>query len=121
MGVVEKVVGHGTSQGVVDRCSSLDFLKECLQRTPGLDAELLQDVLDACEMNELTALLLGAGDLSEADAADKLFLTKDEAKSVLAICRRFCLKEGVNFGDGSTYSPEPGDDAPPGEPGSFLE
>eukprot|EP00798_Chlamydomonas_sp_ICE-L_P014268 gene14268-20242_t len=106
---MEKAVAAGTPQDTIKKATSSEFLQACLRRAK-LDDDLVADTCDACEMNELDALELGGGDLSDADAADKLFLMQDEAVSILAICRRECLRIGVNFGDGGVYEPGPEDD-----------
>mmetsp|Transcript_20665 Transcript_20665/g.45220 ORF Transcript_20665/g.45220 Transcript_20665/m.45220 type:complete len:672 (-) Transcript_20665:637-2652(-) len=106
---MEKAIASGTPSSVLDIVLSPDFLVKCIKRAK-LDDDLLQDIADACELNELNAFTLGCGALSPEDAADKLFLMQDEAKTLLSICKRQCLKAGVNFGDGSKYEPLPEDD-----------
>ncbi len=86
-----------------------DFLRKCL-RNARLDEDLIADVADACELGELTALDLGSGQLTSAEAADRLFLTQDEAKLVLSVCRRQCLRAGVDYGDGEVYVPNSDDE-----------
>lgn len=96
---------------VVQTAEGKDFLQLCLKAAK-LDADLLEDIADACEINELNALILGSGELSPEQAADKLFLMQDEAKSLLDQCKRQCLKLGVDFGDGSVYVEEADKPAP---------
>jgi hypothetical protein len=112
-GALARATAAGTPAAVADRVQSPEFLMDCLRRAQ-LDNDLLQDVADACDMNDLNALLLASGELAPDVAADKLYLMQDEAKAVLVVCKRMCLKAGVSFGDGSVYVAEPGDDAEPG-------
>lgn len=100
--VEAKARAAGTSEDVLSVVKSQDFLLKCLRKA-NLDSDLVQDVADACDLNELDALALGCGELTAEDAADKLFLMQDEARQLLGICRRQCLRAGVNYGDGSTY------------------
>eukprot|EP00798_Chlamydomonas_sp_ICE-L_P030421 gene30421-35426_t len=112
---MEKAKAAGTPQNIIDIVSTPEFLHSCLRKAK-LDPDLVQDVVDACDMNELTAIYLGSGELADGEAEEKLFLMEDEARSILAICKRQCLKAGVKFGDGSVYEPSPEDDEEEPEP-----
>ena len=110
-----KARAAGTSEAVMGVVTTKTFLFACLKKAH-LDADLLADVAEACDMNDFTALSLAGGELDAADAADKLFLMQDEAKALLETCKHECLRKGVVFGDGSKYVPRPGD----GDPGETL-
>lgn len=75
----------------------------CLNKAT-FSEDMISDVCDACEMNELNALMLGSGELSIVEAADKLFLMADEATEILFLCKRECLRIGVDYGNGETYA-----------------
>lgn len=94
----------GTPDAVLELVQGDAFLRKCLQKAK-FGADLLQDTLDACDINDLTALLLGSGTLSVTEASEKLFLMQDEASLAVATCRRECLRAGVHFGDGATLDP----------------
>ena len=95
-----------TPPDVLEKAESRDFLLQCLKRTK-LDPDLLEDVADACELQDpaLTALGLACGEVTAESAGDKLFLMHDEAKLLLGQCRTECLRIGVDFGDGSVFDP----------------
>lgn len=95
-----------TAPDVLEKAESRDFLLHCLRRTK-LDPDLLEDVADACELQDpaLTALGLACGEMTAESAGDKLFLMHDEAKMLLGQCRTECLRIGVDFGDGSVFDP----------------
>ena len=96
---------------VLAKVETRDFLIFCLGRAK-LDPDLLEDVADACELQDppLTAVSLACSELTADEAGDKLFLMQDEAKMLLIQCKRQCLKEGVDFGDGSKFESCPEDD-----------
>jgi len=71
--------GPHTDAAIVKKCQDGLFLAQCLAKA-GFDNELCSDVTDACEVAELTALDLASGDISTEDAAQRLFLVKDEAR-----------------------------------------
>ena len=97
-----------------------DFLRKCLRKAK-FEADLLQDTIDACEINDLTALILGSGALTAAEASEKLFLMQDEASSVVAVCRKECLRAGVSYGDGVTLDPaDAADEEPEPQPGAHV-
>jgi hypothetical protein len=104
----------GTPDSVIESVQTGEFLKRCLRKAK-LDVDLIQDVADACELNELDALCLGTpGQMDPAQAADQLFLMQDEAATVLAICHRQLLRAGVIFpGESYEYSAEDEWDAEP--------
>lgn len=106
MSAKQRALSNGSAEQSVQRALSKEFLFVCLGKAK-IDAELLDDIAEACEMNEFSALTLASGDLSVSDAADKLFLMEDEASVLLSICRAECAKLGINFGDG--YVLEDGD------------
>ena len=65
----------GTSDEVIDTCRDPAFLRRCLQRAAKAGAfehDMIQDVMDACDINELGALELGAQLLTVAEAADQV-------------------------------------------------
>jgi hypothetical protein len=74
-----------------------DFLKRCLRKAR-LEPDLIQDVADACELNELDAVALAK--MPADEIANKLFLMQDEARLLLKACRRQCQKLGMSFGEG---------------------
>lgn len=100
----------GTPEGVLELVQSEEFLRTCLRKAK-FEADLLQDTIDACEINDLTALILGT--LTAADASQKLFLMQDEASTVVAVCRKECLRAGVSYGDGATFDPADAADEEP--------
>ncbi|PNH07996.1 hypothetical protein TSOC_005495 [Tetrabaena socialis] len=106
----------GTDEDVLQRVQGQDFLMSCLRKAK-FSADLLQDTADACDINDLNALVLASGIMTVTEASEKLFLMQDEASTVVAVCRKECLRAGVNFGDGAKLTPEElaeGDnDAPP--------
>ncbi|GLI59925.1 hypothetical protein VaNZ11_001972 [Volvox africanus] len=95
----------GTSEDILQRVLGQEFLLKCLRKAK-FSPDLLQDTADACEINDLNALVLGSGLLSVSEASEKLFLMQDEASTVVAVCRKECLRAGVNFGDGSQLTAE---------------
>ncbi|KAG2483751.1 hypothetical protein HYH03_017406 [Edaphochlamys debaryana] len=95
----------GTPDDVLERAQGHDFLVKCLRKAK-FNADLLQDTVDACEINDLNAVVLGSGLLSVTEASEKLFLMQDEAQTVVTVCRKECLRIGVNFGDGAALTPE---------------
>ncbi|KAJ9511153.1 hypothetical protein QJQ45_013222 [Haematococcus lacustris] len=97
---MEQAVKAGTPVHVLEQAKSNDFLLLCLRKAK-LGDDLLQDVADACELNELNALSLSG--LTSAEAANSLFLMEGEAVTLLETCKRQCLRIGVCFGDGSVY------------------
>lgn len=102
----KKALAAGTSQSILDDCKGLGFLQSCLQigvQLGKFDQDLLQDIADACEINDLTALELGCGLMTVSEASEQLFLMPNEACAILEICRQACLKAGIAFGDGVTY------------------
>jgi hypothetical protein len=74
-----------------------EFLKRCLRKAQ-LEPDLIQDVADACELNELDAVALAK--MPADEIANKLFLMQDEARLLLKACRRQCQKLGMSFGEG---------------------
>lgn len=44
-----------------------------------MDIDIHEDVLDACELNSITALKLASGEVSLETAKIKLFITESEA------------------------------------------
>lgn len=104
MSITESVTKAGTSAAALARATSNQFLIACLRKAR-LDAELHDDIAEACEMNDFTALSLGSGELSVKSTADKLFLMEDEAATLLSTCRNECGRAGVHFGDGAVYEP----------------
>lgn len=101
MGAEERACA--TPVAVLDKARSKEFLHICLNKAT-FSEDMISDVCDACEMNELNALMLGSGELSIVEAADKLFLMADEATEILFLCKRECLRIGVDYGDGETYA-----------------
>lgn len=99
MSAQDRALAAGSSKTAVEKALSKDFLFQCLRRA-SIDEELLDDIAEACEMNDFTSLSLAGGDLSVSDAADKLFLMEDEASVLIRTCRNECAKIGVDFGDG---------------------
>ncbi|KAJ9511335.1 hypothetical protein QJQ45_029741 [Haematococcus lacustris] len=97
---MEQAVKAGTPVHVLEQAKSNDFLLLCLRKAK-LGDDLLQDVADACELNEFNALSLSG--LTPAEAANSLFLMEGEAVTLLETCKRQCLRIGVCFGDGSVY------------------
>lgn len=97
--------GAGTAEDIIENVKGQDFLQRCLAKAK-FTPDLLQDTLDACDINDLNALVLGSGLLSVTEASEKLFLMQDEANTVLTVCRKECLRAGVNFGDGATLTAE---------------
>ncbi|GFR49055.1 hypothetical protein Agub_g11081 [Astrephomene gubernaculifera] len=95
----------GTPDDIVKLVLGQEFLMKCLRKAK-FTADLLQDTADACEINDLNALVLGSGLLSVVEASEKLFLMQDEASTVVKVCRKECLRAGVNFGDGAQLTPE---------------
>lgn len=95
-----------TPNEVIEKAESRDFLMQCLRRTK-LDPDLLEDVADACELQDpvLTSILLACGTLTPEETSNKLFLMLDEASLLLAQCKNECLRIGVDFGDGSLFDP----------------
>lgn len=87
--------------------SDPEFLRRCAKKA-GLSADLLDDLVDAAELNDLNAL--SVCHLEVDDAADKLFLTQDEAKALLKVCKRQCQLAGVDFGDGTEVAPRTPED-----------
>jgi hypothetical protein len=94
MGTLHRVGGVDVEPSLYQKLVTREFLVTCLQKA-NLDAELLGDVADACDVNEYTALLLAAGDLTIDHIASKLYLTEDEARTVLAVCRTECRGSGI--------------------------
>jgi len=94
--MASKAAAH-TDEVVIKRCQGQDFLALCIVKS-GFDNELCSDVTDACGVSEVNALDLAG--MGEEEAAQRLFLTNDEAKKLLKVCSRMCAREGVNFGDG---------------------
>lgn len=112
----------GTSQDALDQCKSPEFLQACLEigvKLGKFDQDLLQDITDACDINDLTALELGGGLLTLSEASEKLFLMPNEASGILEICRQSCLKAGIDFGDGAAYDGSL--DNLPAKPGWWLQ
>lgn len=104
--------------GIVETVKDSDFLMAVL-KSARLDADLVEDVADACSMHDLTALHLASGGLTAQEASEKLFLMVDEAIVIQRNAKRCCLKAGVDFGDGSTWDGldgEPEPEAPPSPP-----
>lgn len=101
MGAEERA--SGTPVAVLEQARSSQFLHMCLNKASFGD-DMISDVSDACEMNELNALVLGSGELSVIQAAEQLFLMADEATEILFLCKRECLRIGVDYGDGETYA-----------------
>ena len=80
---------ESTSPGVLEIVKAPDFLRKCLRHAK-LDHDLIQDVLDACSLSDLDALVLGSGVLAPDDIASQLFLMKDEAVLVATVCGTQC-------------------------------
>jgi hypothetical protein len=113
MSAEERAAAAGTSPDCIIECKTQDFLIQCLQRgvrKGKYDQDLLQDIADACEINDLDALTLGSGTMTVSEASEKLFLMPNEASAILEMCRIECLKAGVNFGDGAVLDPADLDD-----------
>ena len=100
-----------TPADLLAKLETRDFLLMCIRRAK-LDPDLIEDVADACELQDppLSAVSLACGELTADEAGDKLFLMQDEAKTLIRQCKRLCLKEGIDFGDGSKFEPSPEDD-----------
>lgn len=63
----------GTPSEVVAKCRGKEFLTACLDKLRW-DGELQQDVVDAMDVHEMTALELASGNLAQEDVASLLYL-----------------------------------------------
>ena len=71
-------LSHGASEDAVDALRSKDVLLGILKQT-NIDKDIWEDVLDACDLGNLSALALASGLLDVKTAEQDLFLTADEA------------------------------------------
>jgi hypothetical protein len=98
-----------------------EFLKRCLRKAR-LEPDLIQDVADACELNELDAVALAK--MPADEIANKLFLMQDEARLLLKACRRQCQKLGMSFGEGTEEDldvPSEDEPEPAAAPGRYTD
>lgn len=70
---------HGAKDEDILALRTRDALLEILQET-NIEADICEDVADACEINDLDALAIASGLLSVDEVAESCFLTKDEAE-----------------------------------------
>ncbi len=92
---------------LLEEARSVPFLLRCLRKAR-LEPDLVQDVCDACELNEMDATSLAVMEAEEC--ASKLFLMQDEARQLIRACRRQCLRLGLSFGDDGDLSGEQSED-----------
>lgn len=70
---------HGATDEKIQALMNRDALLTILQEA-NIEADICEDVADACDINDLDALIFASGLLSVNDVADACFLTKDEAE-----------------------------------------
>lgn len=71
-------LSHGAPEAAVDALRTRDVLLNILSEA-NVEHDIREDVADACEINNLSALALASGLLDVAAVADLCFLTHDEA------------------------------------------
>lgn len=72
---------HGAKDEDILALRTREALLEILQET-NIEADICEDVADACELNDLDALAIASGLLSVDQVAESCFLTKDEAEVI---------------------------------------
>lgn len=68
-----------------------EFLLKCL-RQAGIDVEIIEDIADACEVTQLTTVVLAGEEIASEKVAEKLFLTDEEAVNLISVCREEVAK-----------------------------
>lgn len=74
--------GAGTSDACLELVKGHDFLVRCLRKAK-FEKDMVQDTVDACEINDLNALVLASGELTVVEASQQLFLMQEDRKSVV--------------------------------------
>lgn len=73
---------HGATDRDIRALMERDTLLTILQEA-NIEEDICEDVADACDINDLDALIFASDLLSIDDVAENCFLTKDEAE----VCR----------------------------------
>eukprot|EP00892_Ulva_mutabilis_P002810 jgi/Ulvmu1/1252/UM109_0050.1 len=87
-------------QALMDRDTLLTILQEA-----NIEADICEDVADACDINDLDALIFASGLLSVNDVAEACFLTKDEAEVLCTNCAHKAFAFDITFGREAVVSP----------------
>ena len=73
------------------------ILVHCISKAVS-DTDLLQDIVEACEFNGISAAFLASGNHTSVEIAERLFLTEDEAATLLAASKNI-MSLGGKFCD----------------------
>lgn len=82
------------------------FLVSCLLKALG-DDSLVEDIVEASRLCGMSAVSLGSGSLDVVDVAKKLYLTEEEARAVVEVCRSECVLSGAVLEQGVLSGPGP--------------
>lgn len=91
----EKAVAGGSPTsmaGVFDggwsaeHAEARDFVIKCMNLAE-IEADIIEDIADACEVTGYTTPALAADDVCLETVAEKLFLTEQEAATLIEVCR----------------------------------
>lgn len=89
-----------------DIAESRDSIMTCL-RLAEIEADIIEDIADLCEVIGYTIAALAADDVCVETVADKLFLTEQEAITLIKVCRAEMRKAGLHGRNGSPPMQEP--------------
>ena len=105
------LIAHGRNMAdVAGRCCSGDYTESrelvisCL-RLAEIEADIIEDIADACEVTGDSTAVLAGDDICVESVAQKLFLTEQEATTLIQVCRTELFKAGLNGKKGRPRSP----------------